>query len=75
MTDSSKKSPQSFLAHSLMYLILVSDRSTLLGKVLRVDVDNNDDGAPYSIPSDNPFLRDKDALPGKSCKIFSFFGF
>ncbi|XP_034404486.1 HHIP-like protein 1 [Cyclopterus lumpus] len=37
------------------------NKSTLLGKVLRVDVDNNDDGAPYSIPSDNPFLREKDA--------------
>lgn len=38
-------------------------RSTLLGKVLRVDVDNNDDGAPYSIPSDNPFLWEKGARP------------
>ena len=38
-------------------------RSALLGKVLRVDVDNNDDGAPYSIPSDNPFLGEKGAHP------------
>ncbi|KAJ8369335.1 hypothetical protein SKAU_G00093630 [Synaphobranchus kaupii] len=38
-------------------------RSTLLGKVLRVDVDNNDDGAPYSVPSDNPFLREKGSRP------------
>ncbi|XP_029028167.1 HHIP-like protein 1 isoform X1 [Betta splendens] len=37
------------------------NKSALLGKVLRIDVDNNDDGAPYRIPSDNPFLRDNDA--------------
>ncbi|XP_056297764.1 HHIP-like protein 1 isoform X1 [Pseudoliparis swirei] len=37
------------------------NKSTLLGKVLRVDVDNNDAGAPYSIPPDNPFLREKDS--------------
>lgn len=30
------------------------DLSTLLGKLLRIDV-NNDDGRPYAIPSDNPF--------------------
>ncbi|KAM3616469.1 uncharacterized protein V6R79_018565 [Siganus canaliculatus] len=39
------------------------NKSTLLGKVLRVDVEDNDNGAPYSIPSDNPFLREKEALP------------
>ncbi|KAI4815040.1 hypothetical protein KUCAC02_005206 [Chaenocephalus aceratus] len=39
------------------------NKSTLLGKVLRLDVDNNDDGTPYSIPSDNPFLHEKEARP------------
>ncbi|XP_035536040.1 HHIP-like protein 1 isoform X1 [Morone saxatilis] len=39
------------------------NKSALLGKVLRVDVEDNDNGAPYSIPSDNPFLWEKDARP------------
>ncbi|XP_026769878.3 HHIP-like protein 1 [Pangasianodon hypophthalmus] len=39
------------------------NKSTLLGKALRIDVENNDDGAPYSIPSDNPFLGEKDSKP------------
>uniref|UniRef100_A0A3Q0SB82 Si:ch211-136a13.1 n=1 Tax=Amphilophus citrinellus TaxID=61819 RepID=A0A3Q0SB82_AMPCI len=39
------------------------NKSALLGKVLRVDVDYNDNGAPYSIPSDNPFLGEREARP------------
>ncbi|KAM8902506.1 HHIP-like protein 1 [Spinachia spinachia] len=39
------------------------NKSTLLGKVLRIDVDDNDDVAPYRLPSDNPFLREKAARP------------
>ncbi|XP_048829746.1 HHIP-like protein 1 [Brienomyrus brachyistius] len=39
------------------------NKSTLLGKVLRVDVDDNDRGPPYKIPSDNPFLREHGARP------------
>jgi len=36
------------------------DRSTLLGKILRVDVDG---GAPYAIPSDNPFVNTQGVRP------------
>lgn len=35
------------------------DLSTMLGKILRIDVDNGD---PYSIPDDNPFVDDENAL-------------
>lgn len=34
------------------------DLNTLLGKLLRIDVDN---GTPYGIPSDNPYLNDGDS--------------
>lgn len=34
--------------------------STLLGKILRIDVDNGD---PYSIPAGNPFSNQSDARP------------
>ena len=35
------------------------NRQSLLGKMLRIDVDN---GMPYSIPADNPFVNDDETL-------------
>ncbi|MFO0845392.1 MAG: PQQ-dependent sugar dehydrogenase [Gemmataceae bacterium] len=37
--------------------------SSLLGKVLRIDVDNKDPGLPYAVPKDNPFVGRKGARP------------
>ncbi|XP_027497417.1 HHIP-like protein 2 isoform X1 [Corapipo altera] len=40
------------------------NKSTLLGKVLRIDVDGKSpDGKPYRIPPDNPFVSDPKARP------------
>ncbi|XP_036398221.1 HHIP-like protein 1 [Megalops cyprinoides] len=39
------------------------NKSALLGKVLRIDVDNNDRGPVYRIPRDNPFVHDPSARP------------
>ena len=36
---------------------------TLLGKLLRIDVDHKDQGKEYAIPKDNPFLSQASARP------------
>ncbi|KAG7461178.1 hypothetical protein MATL_G00207330 [Megalops atlanticus] len=39
------------------------NKSALLGKVLRIEVDDNDRGPLYKIPPDNPFVHDHEARP------------
>jgi putative heme-binding domain-containing protein len=39
------------------------NRSTLLGKMLRIDVDHSDSSKPYSVPSDNPFVKQPGVRP------------
>lgn len=39
------------------------DMQTFLGKMLRIDIDHTVADEPYSIPSDNPFVAQKNALP------------
>lgn len=42
--------------------------NTLLGKLLRIDIDHKEGGKPYAIPKDNPFVGKQGALP----EIFAY---
>lgn len=42
--------------------------STLLGSILRIDIDSKSDGRPYGIPADNPFVNRRGARP----EIFAY---
>lgn len=39
------------------------DLGTWLGKMLRIDVDREQDGKPYALPPDNPYLTWEGAMP------------
>lgn len=41
--------------------------STVMGKVLRIDVDHQDDGKKYAVPKDNPFVD----VPGAAPEIWA----
>lgn len=38
------------------------NRATLLGNILRIDIDKKDDGLDYSIPEDNPFYQNNEGI-------------
>jgi len=44
-------------------LLSAQDTSTVLGKILRIDIDKKDPGLAYAIPRDNPFARTPNARP------------
>jgi glucose/arabinose dehydrogenase len=45
--------------------------ATLLGSITRIDIDKQDEGKAYSIPSDNPFV-DQSKYPGARGEIWAY---
>jgi glucose/arabinose dehydrogenase len=43
------------------------NKKTLLGKILRIDINKKDGDKAYGIPADNPFVNDKDTRPEIYC--------
>lgn len=39
------------------------DMNSLLGKILRIDVNGSDEGKNYAVPADNPFVGNEEAQP------------
>ena len=56
--------------HNYNFLLFCLPRTSLLGKVLRIDVDQREEGKPYGIPSDNPFVKDDPAV--KKHEIYAY---
>lgn len=50
-------------ALNVYLLCFICSRSALLGKVLRIDVNDNERGPLYRIPPDNPFIHEPEARP------------
>ncbi len=46
-----------------VFVCSYTHRKTLLGSVLRLDVDHKDTGKEYAIPPDNPFVNRSSGLP------------
>lgn len=44
------------------------DLTSILGKILRIDVDHHSPGLPYAIPKDNPFVD----VPGAKHEIYAY---
>ena len=38
-------------------------RGSLLGKILRIDINTDDENIPYKIPADNPFVNENGTRP------------
>lgn len=47
------------------------DKSIFHGSILRIDVDSPDQGLPYAIPKDNPFLAAAEDDPGIRAEIWA----
>ena len=55
----------------MKYICVFLRRESLLGKLLRVDVDNTDGNLAYSIPSSNPYACDTCSSPWRK-EIFAY---
>ncbi|MEZ6003711.1 MAG: PQQ-dependent sugar dehydrogenase [Planctomycetota bacterium] len=48
------------------------DRTTLLGAILRIDVDHKTGDLPYAIPADNPFVDETSRAAGLRGEIYAY---